>query len=379
MKGRTMQIKKRHLGILVLAMASIIALAFGAVAAHAEPGDWWPQNNTNTLIVNVSDDDDIVSDLGENVEVDLYLVATATPNSDYQYFDYKAVGNFESLGDPENGNAIPYNLTADGWMTLAQEAADIVYPEGATKSAFEPDFHAAAGSEINGIGDGIYLVLVHGGRVHDDAYQGSVGYDVADGYYAYNTALTKKYTFTPTLVALPNTETGDTTGEWKTSITIPTMKPEIEPLYGSLTIEKTLTGFVGDEPATFTFHIESTNDVFYGSDPDHPGNDRSITFTKAGTETITVEHIPAGAVVTVEEIHEGTRYQLASERIVGDLTIYSDEAVKAKVGAVPVAPFTNEPSDETIQGHGIENKFELSKTGEQDTDWDWVWTQVPEA
>lgn len=352
-----MHTRTKHLGILVLAMASVIAIALGAASALADPAPWWQTPDQNTLTVAAVDgESDMATDVATcNVAVDVYRIAIADPNPNYQAFDYTPVEPFAEL-------AIPADPTAEDWQALADQAAAIVLPEGASAFAVEPYKSGTAGQAMSGMEDGLYLVLAHG--------QG-----VTNGFTAVNGDYTKEYTFQPTIVALPGTASGTTADPsgWISDVAI-ALKPEAEPLYGDISISKTLTGFVGTEPAMFTFHIESTPDSPY-----EYANDKSITFTGAGTDVVLDTHIKAGTIVTVTEVHEGTRYQL----VTGDTspkTIVSNEAIAAGAAtSVPEAAFTNEPSDETKQGHGIENKFELSKTGEADSDWDWVWTQIPDS
>ena len=194
----------KHLGILVLAMVSVIAIAFGAAAALADPAPWWPAGNTNTLTVAAVDDEsEIAADVATcNVTVDVYRIATASPNPNYQAFDYTPVGDFKEL-------SIPADPTAEDWQALADEAAAIVLPEGESTFAVTPDASGAAGTAMSGLGDGLYLVLAHG--------QG-----VTDGFTAINGDYTKKYTFQPTVVALPSTASGttDDPSGWTTDVAI---------------------------------------------------------------------------------------------------------------------------------------------------------------
>ena len=349
MKGRTMQIKKRHLGILVLAMASIIALAFGATAAQAEPGGWWtPPANGETLIVNTTNSE-YADDIAQaNVVVDVYKIASAVPDGQYQTFNYEFdVEGFEGLSEEFEAAA-----AASDWGNMANSAAAIIK---------DGDYEHTTGDinqQITGLDDGLYVVLVHGSGVDNELSAHSKLY---------------KYTFDPIVVTLPTTNTGTSDGQWQPEATVD-IKASQTPLKGRLLITKSLTGFVGTEEATFTFHIESTPDSPYPYE-----NDRSITMTSAGTSpAIEVTDIPAGTKVTVTEVHQGTRYRLVE----GDSSvkeIVADEVVEEENLMLPEAVFVNEPSDDTKQGHGIENKFDLSKTGDAETDWDWVWTQVPEV
>ena len=362
----------KHLGILVLAMASVIAIAFGAAAALADPAPWWPAGNTNTLTVAAVDDEsEIAADVATcKVTVDVYRIATASPNPNYQAFDYAPLKD-----GPFRGLSIPTDPTAQDWQDLADQAAAIVLPEGASAFGVTPDASGAAGTAMSGLGDGLYLVLAHG--------QG-----VTDGLTAINGDYTKKYTFQPTVVALPSTASGttDDPSGWTTDVAI-SLKPEEEPLYGDIRILKTLTAFAGTEPVTFTFHIKSTDDSPYEYE-----NYVAITFNKGGSDNTTAstgtidadridEKIPAGTLVTVEESYDGANYQLVEgdssvKKIVSDEAIEAGAEIDGVIAAMPEAAFVNEPSDEVTKGYGVENEFKLSKIGEDDDAWDWVWTQL---
>ena len=347
-----MQIAKKRLGAVLLAACLLTALAFGGITAYA--ASVGTGNNTLTVNATNNPDDDIAS---ANVTTSVYKIASATANgSTYDYaFD---VAPFTDLGK----SYAPASMTGAKWQDMANQAAELV---GDAK-AMATD--VPAGEAITGLEDGLYLVIAP--KAHTATYE---------------------YTFNPTIVTLPTKEplkddagnpildedgfpiiaTSQEYGDWITTATI-TLKSSRESLTGSLRITKTVEN-AKSEPATCTFSIKSTSDS-----PVEYSNVASITFAQSGTLETIATGIPVGAIVQVEETFPGTGYKNVS----GDnsaKTIVADVLVKEGAADIPSAAFVNEPDDNPHHGWGIENKFELSKTGDGDTDWDWVWTQVPAA
>lgn len=347
-----MQIANKRLGAVLLAACLLVALAFGGISAYAVVAG--TGNNTLTVSATNNAEDDIAS---ANVTVDVYKIATATQNgSTYDYaFD---VAPFTGLS---KGYA-PSSMTGAKWQDLANQAAELVGDASASATA------VPAGEDITGLEDGLYLVVAP--KAHTASYE---------------------YTFNPTIVPLPTKEplkddagnpildedgypiiaTSQEYGDWITSAAI-TLKSSREPLTGSLRITKTVESSTG-EPATCTFKVESTSES-----PVEYSNVSSITFAESGTFETLVTGIPAGTIVSVTETYPGAGYKYVS----GDTsakTIVADVLVEEGTETIPSAAFENEPDGNPNEGWGIENKFELSKTGDGDTDWDWVWTQVPAA
>lgn len=315
---------KKHLGAALLALGLLVSVALGSRALAVGEGP-----NTLVTLASASTDESFVADIAQaNVVVDVYKLADAVKNSSYATYDYALTDSFASLGTSFSSAQV------DGsWETVAEGAAQLI--DNAPKVISE----APVGEDIH-LDDGIYLVIAH-------------GEGITDGPVAYSD--TYRYTFAPSLVALPtNVQEGyeelgylsspiDTTGEWRTSVTI-ALKPRQDPLYGDLVITKNLPTFSGSEPATFVFHVT-------GEDYDEYA---SVYATSEGATSTTLVHIPAGLTVSVTEVYDGARYTPE-----GGATATAT-IVSTANGQTPASvSFTNVPDGtHTGGGHGIENHFE---------------------
>lgn len=186
----------------------------------------------------------------------------------------------------------------------------------------------------------------------------------------FNSEYTRKYVFTPYLTALPSsdyTQTGAGSDDWQYDRTI-YLKGEAQPQFGKLTINKTLSNY--NETlglTTSVFEIvgkDAQENVVYT-------NVASITHNGAGTESVTIENIPAGITVTVTEVYAGASYEIDGENV-KTAAIVSDEAVGTGNAEASVA-FTNKLNGGHDSGYGLMNEF---KAGE-DGDWEWTKPTTP--
>ena len=150
------------------------------------------------------------------------------------------------------------------------------------------------------------------------------------------------------------------------------MKPEAEPLFGRLEITKELENFnetLGR--TTFTFLVEgrdpATDELLYS-------DVISTTHEELASETVTLEHIPAGITVTVTEIYTGASYEVVGD-VAKDVLIWSDEAVGKEVDGVtietPAVTFQNRYNGGNRGGYGVNNQFERENGV-------WEWKSGPE-
>lgn len=169
--------------------------------------------------------------------------------------------------------------------------------------------------------------------------------------------------------ALPSsdyTQTGAGSDDWQYNRTI-YLKGEAKPQFGKLTINKTLHNYnetLG--PTTSVFEIvgkDAQGEVVYT-------NVASITHNGAGTESVTLENIPAG--ITVTEIYAGASYVIDGENV-KTTTIVSDVAVSSENPAVSVA-FTNKYNGGNDSGYGLMNEF---KAGDEEGVWEWTKPTTP--
>lgn len=170
--------------------------------------------------------------------------------------------------------------------------------------------------------------------------------DVPSGLYLLRseTAYAERYEYTamPILVQLPEITTGVGEPEWIYDAEIVVKQLQTQRL-GDLTISKTLEEY---EPAlgtaTFVFQVEAALDgeIVYS-------NVETMFFDAAGTRTVTVDRLPVGAELTVQEVYSGAAYKpLGSESWTGSMTA---DGVSAA--------FTNTYNGSIVTGAGIQNHY----------------------
>lgn len=304
--------------VVVLTLCVVFVLGYGFTFAQASVDSGL--GGPNELAVGVAIPE---ADLGDApIQVDVYRIATGSKDATYDTYNYTFdVEAFRGLEEQYQALATGAQASAEAWDELAASAKRIVDDNHVAASA-----HADGSNEtITGLPDGIYLVLVP---------------DTANDTYT--------FTFKPALVVLPGKVGADNSpvyqtweGEWTNTVAI-TMKGSMEPRYGRLQINKTVTDF-NDEAATFVFHIVDTD-----TGGQQYENYAAVQYTAEGVQSTTVSHIPAGMTLTVTEVNSGARYQLVSE---------NDQTVIIEADQTATVDFTNEPNDSGKGGHGIENHF----------------------
>lgn len=270
------------------------------------------------------------------IPVSVYRVADV----DVTGQNYTPVGAFASV--KLDGITSDHSAMAAVWQELAGEAAGIVEqasPPLTAAGSTLVEHTSGAGSAEGMVGDltpGLYLVVPEA---------------------AYNPEYTVRYTFAPYL-------TGSGSDEWNYDTTIG-LKPEAEPQFGRLRITKLLQNYnetLG--PTTFVFHV-------VGVDQDQVvryEEVESMTYTAAGSNTITLEHIPAGLTVTVTEVYSGASYEIVGAAEDTAL-IWSDAAVLDRVENASEASvtFENRYDGGNRGGYGVTNHFESDGAG------GWAW------
>lgn len=279
----------------------------------------------------------------------------AIPVSVYRVADVDVTGNrFTPLGAFENMDFDGINqrgsaVTADEWMTLAKQAEEIRKEEnpkedGSVTVQKADGSSGAAFGTITGLTPGMYLVAPKS---------------------TYNTDYTVEYTFAPYLTALPGnhyTEGGTESDDWIYDTTVG-LKPDAVPQYGKLNITKILQNYnetLGR--TTFVFHITGV---------DKDGAVRyeeveSMTYHAAGSNTITLERIPAGLTITVEEVYSGASYEAVGSNTETTL-LWSDAGVSAGIAEESSVTFENRYGGGNRGGYGVTNHFESDGAG------GWIW------
>lgn len=340
-----------------LALAAVLALPclnlMQTQAANAINED---AKCTLTVSVDISaadqDNTEYLNDFNQmEIPVSIYRVADV----DATGLNYSPVNDFAAGTDTQAAMDFskiasePSSVTADDWKTWAEQAEAIRETKQTKEDAKvmtkkEAGDTAAAKGTFTDLPVGLYLVTPE---------------------ETYNPNCTVLYTFTPYLTALPSSDytlTGAGSDEWKYETTVG-LKPSAEPQFGKLNITKDLRNFnetLGR--TTFVFRIE-------GRDEHHVvqyEEVESMTFDSAGSNTITVDKIPAGLTVTVTEIYSGASYTI--EGAAEDTAlIWSDAAVSLLDQTEASVSFRNAYDGGNRGGYGVTNRFESDGQG----GWNW--------
>lgn len=176
------------------------------------------------------------------------------------------------------------------------------------------------------------------------------------------------YTFTPYLVSLPtnNYYSGngasddwiyDLTKEYNSAVGL---KPEqhVRLRYGNLVINKELVDHNATfgNNATFVFQIDITT-----LDKKKETRIEELTFSAAGSHSVTIEKIPAGSHVKVTEVYSGASYELASAKS-QETDIIANPEKETEVEFRPAeVSFINKHDGRTNGGYGVKNNFKLDE------------------
>lgn len=261
----------------------------------------------------------------DKVTVNLYKVATIDATGRYTVLDdYESVLNLSDIGP---------NLEANKWE---EKALAVKTHIDTVNKDNDSENDIARITNTTGLETGMYLV-------YPEQYSTS--------NYVYD--------FTPSLVSLPHNEysANNSNDSWIYDVTV-NLKPQRSDRYGDLVINKELTEYnasVGG--ATFVFEVYAVKtDVDTNKEVVVYNDVVSMTFDAAGTKSVVIKNIEAGAVVTVKEVYSGASYQLAVDsNKLATTTIVADSEVS--VG------FVNDNNDGLNGGSGLVNTFTLNKDG----------------
>ena len=367
---------------MVTGLLGIPVYAQGTEGENNTEGENTQETNTLTaspenghITVNLPKDapEDLVGN--ENLITDFYLVAKSVKESQYDSYTYTPEESFKNSKYDVSTYEGLSQMDQEKWEDYAQEAAKIVrnntvtaVKEGAVIGVKEPQ----------DLTPGIYLVLAHDKNAATKAeYFDETTVD--DGNDTDTTAPKKmvvttfnteanKYYFRPILISIPykETETEPATtdaGEWIYDVEV-FLKPSFESRYGKLTINKqvqVLEDRLNDKkitPMTAVFRITGwsdktkTNKVY--------SNVASITVPDG--KPVTLDRLPVGAYVEVEEIYTGAGYKLVDSSPASVIIPSPDDKEAAEVSFT----FTNTYNDELKKGYGVMNSF----TKAEDS---WTW------
>ena len=289
-----------------------------------------------------------------NVVIDLYKVADAEANPDYDTYGYRLAPAYAGLQD-----GLAANPDNDGWRTLAAAAADVAL-KGEVPVAQVDD-----GVRIDNLDCGLYLMIARGKDVKD--YTGT---DEEGGLVTIARSGEYVYSFFPELVSLPSTQnlTGEpgqeimtSDGTWLYDVSA-VLKPAQAVRFGSLEIVKNLPVYDAAAPATFVFQVEAYTDetrseVVYS-------NVASVSFTAAGSQSVLLEKvIPVGAYVEVTEVYSGTAYEVSGSGV---------QTAVIEAGSTASVNFTNTYNGGGNNGGAIINHFSYAPDPDDpEKGWDW--------
>lgn len=274
--------------------------------------------------------------LSASIPVNLYKVASVDESG-----NYTGIGAFSKL-DLSSVSADNLDAAAATWAERAAEAKKLLKDDTEPTTTTLTQGRGTA----TGLDTGLYLVDTP--KVITPNYT---------------------YTFTPYLVSLPtnNYYSGngasddwiyDLTKEYNSAVGL---KPEQHVRYGNLVINKELVDHnatFGDE-ATFVFQIDIKK-------PDGKKETRieELTFNVAGSDSVTIEKIPAGSHVTVTEVYSGASYELASAKS-QETDIIANPEKETEVEFRPAeVSFINKHDGRTNGGYGVKNNFKLDENGQ---------------
>lgn len=283
------------------------------------------------------------------IEISLYRIAEVNAGGAYALLDpYKKL---QGLGGVESANS---STQAANWLEWAEAAA------GRAVGTMQEDGTLAppAGGALTA--DGSAEI-----RLTDGKAQGTSGNLPTGLYLVWVDPVdtdTYRYSFVPYLVSLPNNyynpDDPNSSDNWvygdeESRPVYVGLKPERDDRYGDLVIEKKLSTYNQTlEGAAFVFEVKAVKeDTLVYSDV------VSLAFGSHGTETAKIEHIPAGAEVTVTEIYGGASYESADGAAKpSKTTVIVADSDSAKV-------FFENKYDEGLNGGGpgVVNHFTYSK------------------
>ena len=89
-----------------------------------------------------------------------------------------------------------------------------------------------------------------------------------------------------------------------------------------------------------------------------------LTFSAAGSHSVTIEKIPAGSHVKVTEVYSGASYELASAKS-QETDIIANPEKETEVEFRPAeVSFINKHDGRTNGGYGVKNNFKLDENGQ---------------
>ncbi len=201
---------------------------------------------------------------------------------------YTVTSNFQSMSDSIAG--ISDQTPAADWTSMAEAAEEIVEKDSGITGTPATKDAGAESTTVSNLALGLYLVTVK--PVTTDTYI---------------------YTFNPYLISVPNNLYSSTQDDkWIYSLTGTNavgLKPERTTRLGDLVIEKNLTSYnasLGGANFIYDVKVEALDGTI-------STNVYKLSFDRAGSDSLKITDLPAGATVTVTERYTGSSYSLTTE------------------------------------------------------------------
>ncbi len=402
----------------LLSMVLLLCLAPASFAADAIDLTKLNTVKINLVSSNMTEYEEEIKTAG--IQADLYLITEAEPVTEngitYDTYSYRKplpkaftdvdktlqddlfAALTEGLSKPDDQDAVNKKFAP-----LAKRFAKIILDAKYSESTSVPPVAEDGKTttiQADNLKAGLYLLVLRGEKLKKDSS--------ADGYITTmpkkdNTeeekteeviatrALSSNYEFffEPQLLTVPTRTDKDgqqlyntAYGEWAYTLEV-TVKPDYKPRNGKLILVKKLDSYVDlstedgstedggtityYEPATFTFDV-IVRATEKESDPPILRRQVTINMDHAGdSEPETVEGIPIGSFIWVEEVYSGSHYTGGAL----NPATYPQQLLVGEDGKAEITvTFSNSDIPKHRGGHGIENVFTYGDNG-------WVFSTNP--
>ncbi len=359
---------KKGIAVLLTAVIAVSGFAISNVYA-AKAIETSTKCTVSVNVADLNDGDNADPDRAYNTaqlssaefSVNLYKVANVSESAVYTLTDkFKGVTDVDGKEITELSS-----VTAEEWINIVEKASSIVNPitvhgsDPVQKPAPDYTLEVVGGKgSIDSVAVGLYLVVVP-------------DVETATEIYTFNNYLIQLPYVTGSWVLKDGEYVFEGEDEWNYDVALNwASKYERTERLTGIKIEKTVDKFnTSMNQTSFVYSIVAEKN--YSVDPENPNmvkvfdDVRAIDFSQAGTQSIVVDKIPAGSVVTVKEVYTGATYEIAKDT--SDVVKLDALTAISKADDYPVARFENTYNDKLVgNGTAVVNTFTKGETG-----WEW--------
>ena len=336
--------------LIALALAAIVAVS-GFGVYNAQAAGKIDENKTCYVSVKVNKD--------ENSSNPFYDYSGYVTVRFYKVADISLTGQYENVVSGVDLSSLSGSKVTTEDTQKVAEAAYKAFKLDAEKEADKASATASVSFDLSNMSEatsvidrGLYLFVPQ--PTYDNIYD---------------------YTFKYSLVSIPSSDYIETatkvdengnivaddsvSDKWNYDVDI-ILKPEATPRYGKLQITKNLTTFdtsLGTASFVYKVIAKRGESVVFS-------NVYMIDMDEAGTNSITIEGIPAGSVASVEEVYTGASYTAQTNKV-EDIKIVADENIA-------VAEFVND-YDKRLEVGGIAVENHFTKSNDENVSEGYVW------